>query len=43
MNLGDELLAIAADRDLPRLDEKLFLECFQQPARPKAVAQAKKR
>jgi general secretion pathway protein A len=43
MNLGDELLAIAADRDLPRLDEKLFLECFQQPVRPKAAAQAKKR
>ena len=43
MNLADELLAIAADRDLPRLDEKLFLECFQQPARPKAAAQAKKR
>ena len=43
MNLGDELLAVAADRDLPRLDEKLFLETFQQPARPKAAAQAKKR
>lgn len=43
MNLGDELLAVAADRDLPRLDEKLFLECFQQPARPKAPAQGKKR
>jgi type II secretory pathway predicted ATPase ExeA len=45
MNLCDELLAVAADRDLPRLDEKLFLECFQQPARPKPalVAQAKKR
>ncbi len=44
MNLGDELLAIAADRDLPRLDEKLFLESFQQPARPEGPpAQAKKR
>jgi general secretion pathway protein A len=43
MNLADELLAIAADRDLPRLDEKLFLESFQQPPRPKAAAQAKKR
>lgn len=40
MNLCDELLAVAADRELPRLDEKLFLECFQQPARPKAVAAA---
>lgn len=44
MNLCDELLAVAADRELPRLDEKLFLECFQQPARPKAAAaQVKKR
>jgi general secretion pathway protein A len=31
MNLCDELLTIAADRDLPRLDEKLYLEVFQQP------------
>lgn len=37
MNLGDELLAVAADRELPRLDEKLFLETFQQPARAKAA------
>ena len=43
MNLGDELLAIAVDRDLTRLDEKLFLESFRQPARPKAAPQAKKR
>ena len=44
MNLCDELLAVAADREIPRLDEKLFLECFQQPARPKPVAaQVKKR
>lgn len=43
MNLSDELLSIAADRDLPRLDEKLFLETFQQPPRAKAVAQGKKR
>ena len=34
MNLGDELLSIAADRDLPRLDEKLFLDAFSQQARP---------
>jgi general secretion pathway protein A len=37
MNLGDEMLAVAADRELPRLDEKLFLETFQQPARAKAA------
>ena len=42
MNLGDELLSIAADRDLPRLDEKLFLDAFSQQARP-AKAAAKRR
>lgn len=31
MNLADELLAVAADRDLPRLDEKLFLDVFSPP------------
>jgi len=37
MNLADELLSAAAERDLPRLDEKLFLEVFaQQPVRQKA-------
>jgi general secretion pathway protein A len=38
MNLADELLSVAADRDLPRLDEKLFLDVFGQPAKPKATA-----
>lgn len=33
MNLGDELLAAAVERELPRLDEKLFLDTFNQPAR----------
>jgi type II secretory pathway predicted ATPase ExeA len=42
MNLADELLANAVDRDLPRLDEKLFLETFSQPA-PKKPAAPKKR
>jgi type II secretory pathway predicted ATPase ExeA len=42
MNLADELLANALDRDLPRLDEKLFLETFSQPA-PKKTAAPKKR
>lgn len=41
MNAADELLAVAADRELPRLDEKLYLETFQQAAQPKA--QARKR
>lgn len=42
MNLGDELLSVAADRDLPRLDEKLFLDAFHQQARPTKTA-AKRR
>lgn len=41
MNLSDELLSIALDRDLPRLDEKLYLEVFGQTPRPKS--QAKRR
>lgn len=28
MNLSDELLTLALDRELPRLDEKLYLEAF---------------
>jgi type II secretory pathway predicted ATPase ExeA len=35
MNLADELLSVAADRDLPRLDEKLFLDVFGQTPKPK--------
>lgn len=35
MNLADELLSIAIDKELPRLDEKLFLKHFQPSARPK--------
>ena len=42
MNLADELLSVAADRDLPRLDEKLFLEVFAQSTKPKAVAGKKR-
>jgi len=38
MNLADELLSVAADRDLPRLDEKLYLEVFGQAARAKPAA-----
>ncbi len=40
MNLADELLAVAADRELPRLDEKLFLEVFAQTPKPKTAAVA---
>jgi general secretion pathway protein A len=43
MNLGDELLAVAADRELARLDEKLFLEVFTQSPKPKPAAAARKR
>lgn len=42
MNLADELLAAAAERDQPQLDEKLFFEVFAPP-QPKKVAAAKKR
>lgn len=42
MNMADELLSVAVDRDLPRLDEKLFLEHFQPSARPKAQAARKR-
>ena len=42
MNLSDELLSIALDRELPRLDEKLYLETFGHPA-PKKAARGKKR
>lgn len=38
MNLADELLTIAAERELPRLDEKLFLETFAPPTPSKANA-----
>jgi len=38
MNLANELLTVAADRDLPCLDEKLFLDVFGQVQKPKAPA-----
>ena len=31
MNLADELLSLGVERDLPRLDEKLYLDAFNQP------------
>jgi hypothetical protein len=43
MNLADELLAVAADRDLPRLDEKLFLDVFAQSPKPKSPPAPRKR
>ena len=41
MNLCDELLTIATDRDLPRLDEKLYLEVFGQSPKPKSNGKRK--
>jgi general secretion pathway protein A len=43
MNLSDELLAAAAERELPRLDEKLFLDTFNQQHTKPAKAAAKRR
>lgn len=37
MNLADELLTIAIDKELSRLDEKLYLEAFGQPSRTKKL------
>ena len=36
MNMAGELLAVAAQRDLRHLDEKLFLDAFAAPAPAKA-------
>jgi general secretion pathway protein A len=38
MNLADELLTVALDRDLPRLDEKLFFDVFGHAPKPKPPA-----
>jgi general secretion pathway protein A len=42
IGFADEPLAVAAERDLPRPDEKLFLDVFAQTPKPKP-APAKKR
>jgi type II secretory pathway predicted ATPase ExeA len=39
MNLCDELLTLGVERDLARLDEKLYLEAFAQPVGKKPVRQ----
>lgn len=41
MNMADELLCIAADKELPRLDEKLFFEVFQPPAKKRTKTKAR--
>jgi general secretion pathway protein A len=43
MNIADEMLAAAAERDLPRLDEKLYFDVFQAPAPAARRAANKKR
>jgi type II secretory pathway predicted ATPase ExeA len=43
MNLCDELLTTAAEKELPRLDEKLFLETFNQQPRPSVAKPMVKR
>jgi general secretion pathway protein A len=42
MNLADELLSIAVDRELPRLDEKLFLEVFSPTPKAKPAPTRKR-
>ena len=41
--MGAELLAAAAQKDLPLLDEKLYLDVFAPPAKPtvRRVAQGR--
>lgn len=42
MNIADELLVAAAEREQPRLDEKLYFDIYQPPV-VKTKAQAKRR
>jgi type II secretory pathway predicted ATPase ExeA len=41
--LAGELLAVAAERELPQLDEKLYLDVFAAPKGPKAPARTARR
>jgi type II secretory pathway predicted ATPase ExeA len=41
MNLCDELLAVAADRDIAKLDEKLYFEAFAPPQKTKTNGRRK--
>ena len=43
MNLSDELLTLGVDRELPRLDEKLYLEAFAQPPQKKTAGSGARR
>ena len=35
MNMASHLLTTAVQKELPELDEKLYLECFAVPNQPK--------
>lgn len=41
MNTADELLAVAAEKELRQLDDRLFLDVFAPPAKPKRRAARK--
>jgi type II secretory pathway predicted ATPase ExeA len=45
MNMAADLLAVAVDRELAQLDEKLFFEVFSQPndSKPSPLARGKRR
>jgi type II secretory pathway predicted ATPase ExeA len=43
MNMADEMLSVALLRELPRLDEKLYFETFQQPPPKRAAPAPRKR
>jgi general secretion pathway protein A len=42
MNMGSELLSIAAEREARHIDEKLFLETYAQPV-PEKIAAGRRR
>ena len=43
MNMADELLSIAAQREARHIDEKLFLESYAQAAPEKVAATGRRR
>jgi len=43
MNIADELLVAAAERNVPQLDEKLYFDVFQMPSATAKRAANKKR
>jgi general secretion pathway protein A len=43
MNIAGELLGLAAQREVPQLDEKLFFEAFSAPAPAHSKVAARRR